>query len=131
MTICYGDQVHSFVAVLKTSPSELSLAVLNDFSRIFTASYNGSNITYELSPLLSQTFPIEYLFYDIQLITYPLEIVRQSLPTGIHIEESMEDGIQIRRILNGVDPFIVIHYTERTIEFMNIERGYNYTIEEL
>ena len=131
ITVNYDNSEHSFIVVLSVSASELTIAMLADFGRLLTATYNGKTISYEKSSFVPDSFPLEYMFNDIQLIIYPLEILEKYLPQNIHVEDSMEGSAKMRSLYNNNKLFALIKYYDNIGEFNNIVRNYSYVIEEI
>lgn len=133
ITAEFNGNEYIVTGVIEISSSSVTAIALSDFGRIFTISYTGNAINYELSPFspFGGKFVPEYVINDIQMIYYPLDLLKQHLPAKITVSETASGEGRRRYFSRSGKIFAEISYQDGVITYTNHERSYIYRIEEL
>ena len=100
--------------------------------RLFTASWDGKNVTADRSPFVPKDLAPERVLADMQLALWPLESVRAALrDSGQEVTEPFPG---VRRLRRGDRLIAEVHYAgadawNGRLWFVNLEFGYALTID--
>lgn len=119
-------------AALEVDAERLAMVGLVLGQRILTLHYDGRQLQSWRHPLVPEQLRGEDVLEDLQLALWPVDAIRQALPTGWHIEES---GRRRTLSLDGA-PVLVIDYSAEprwsgTIELANLRYQYRLTIQSV
>ncbi len=138
----YKGQKYSINLITQISPNKMTVAGLMPIgARIFTMGYDNKKIDLYISKLIPIDQKInrnnlaEYVLADMQLVYFPVDIIRQNITGDVIISNPQNDNLKRVFSKNNV-PFIEITYSQENpwqskIHFQHLERKYEYTIENL
>lgn len=117
-------------AALEVDPDRLDMVGLALGQRILTLHYDGRQLQSWRHPLVAEQLRGEDVLEDLQLTLWPVDAIRQALPSGWRIEES---GRRRTLLFDGA-PVMVIDYSGEPrwsgkIELANLRYQYRLTIQ--
>ena len=123
-------RIDEFDAALEVDPDRLDMVGLALGQRILTLHYDGRQLKSWRHPLVPEQLRGEDVLEDLQLTLWPVDAIRQALPSGWRIEES---GRRRTLLLDGA-PVMVIDYSGEPrwsgkIELANLRYQYRLTIQ--
>lgn len=139
----YKSQKFSFNVISEIKPQSLSIIGLSEFgSRIFTINFDDYEVNYQLPKFLnlSSKIDLKYMIADFELIYFPLNSLKKNLNPNLKVEEKIIKGKLQRIFYRQKKPFIKITYNlkplqkdifKSDINFINLERNYQYSITNL
>ena len=123
-------RVDELDAALEVDSDRLDMVGLALGQRILTLHYDGRQLTSWRHPLVPVELRGEDVLEDLQFTLWPVDAIRQALPSGWRIEES---GRRRTLLLDGA-PVMVIDYSAEprwsgNIELANLRYQYRLTIQ--
>lgn len=132
LTVERQGRIDELDAALEIDASRIDLVGLALGQRILTLHYDGRSLQSWRHPLVPEQLRGEDVLEDLQLTLWPVDIIRNALPSGWSIEE-----VGRRRILRLADqPVLVIDYSGEPrwsgkIELTNLLYQYRLTIQSI
>jgi hypothetical protein len=136
----YRNETHTLVMQLQSSSTEFVMAGLTPTgTRLFTANYDGHQISSWQSPLFTAPFDGSFLIADFLLTTLELPAINRLLSNGSASEypDVAKNAVE-RNIYNSeAKPVVRIRYSnalhrdEGVVDYCHLERNYCLHIENL
>ena len=132
LTVERDGRTHELDAALEIDPQRIDLVALALNQRVLSLHYDGRSIESWRHPALPAELRAEDVLDDLQLTLWPVEALRQALPSGWRIEEN---GTR-RILLAGQVPVTEIDYSGEPrwngkIVVNNLRYRYRLTIQSV
>jgi hypothetical protein len=132
LKVQYGGRTYEMETALEIDSQRLELVGLVLGQRVLALRYDGQNLQSWRHPVLAPEVRDEDVLEDLQLTLWPIDALRQVLPSGWRIEET---GLR-RTLIAGETPVAVIDYSSQPpwsgkVEFSNLGYHYRLTIESV
>lgn len=131
LTATFGDKSMALLAYLQADKKGIFLSLFNDFGTgMGTLSYDGIDVIFD-SPVFPDNLKAEYILADLQFAYYSVHSI-QKLLKSIKMKMLVENdnGIERRKIYNGIFLIEEIEKSEGQIIIKNKLRGYEYNLQE-
>ncbi|MQQ99341.1 DUF3261 domain-containing protein [Glaciimonas soli] len=124
------DKSDQLDVALEIDPQQLNMVGLAFGQRVLTINYDGQHVKSWRHLMLPAQVKAEDVLEDMQLTLWPLEAIRQALPTGWKIEQQ---GRRRTLSLNN-EPVMVINYSDDLrwsgkVILTNLRYHYRLTVE--
>ncbi|MEQ1527892.1 MAG: DUF3261 domain-containing protein [Methylococcales bacterium] len=134
LTAIWGERTESLVVVLELDAKHIAMAGLsNDGLSLFSLSYDAKTVVSDKSPLLPDSVKPEWMIADLQLVYWPLAVLRKNLPAEWHIQA----GAQQRDLFVADKKQVAVRYLTtdadwpRDVELVNFKYQYRLHIKTL
>jgi hypothetical protein len=129
----YGARSATLRTVIQVEPALVSVVgVTAGGQRLFTARYDGKDVTSEQSPFVPKEISPSRVLADMQLALWPLAAVQEA--ARVAGDEVTEPFAGVRRLRHGDRLVAEVHYASvdpwnGRLWFVNFEFGYSLTID--
>jgi hypothetical protein len=121
-------QSHRMLCVLELGPRGLVLVAFTELGqRLFTIEYGPDTFAIDASPVLPPQFEPSLVLADLQLVYWPLDVLRKSLNDGWSVTESQPNA-ERRLMHDGEVVAEARHAADGTIDIRRTSLGYHMTI---
>lgn len=127
----FGSSSFSLLAYTQADENGIFMSLFNDFgTSMGNLSYDGIRVSFD-SAIFPKALKAEYIVADLQFAYYKLDAVKKAL-SEVHltVSETEENGVVVRKILNGKKCIEVITKNGNVLTILNNLRGYKYILEE-
>ena len=130
-TASFGTSSFYMQAFIQANEGGIFINLLNDFgSDMGTLTYTGNELSLA-SSVLPSSLKAQYIVADIQFAYYDADAVAESLRrAGLDFTVTKDDGMELRRIMNGKKCIEEISITSSSVSIINHLRGYEYHLTE-
>jgi len=130
-TASFGTSSFYMQAFIQANESGIFINLLNDFgSDMGTLTYTGNELSLA-SSVLPSSLKAQYIVADIQFAYYDADAVARSLRSaGLDFTVTKDDGMELRRIMNGKKCIEEISISSSSVSIINHLRGYEYHLTE-
>ncbi len=130
-TASFGTSSFYMQAFIQANEGGIFINLLNDFgSDMGTLTYTGNELSLA-SSVLPSSLKAQYIVADIQFAYYDAYAVAESLRrAGLDFIVTKDDGMELRRIMNGKKCIEEISITSSSVSIINHLRGYEYHLTE-
>ena len=130
-TASFGTSSFYMQAFIQANEGGIFINLLNDFgSDMGTLTYTGNELSLA-SSVLPASLKAQYIVADIQFAYYDADAVAESLRrAGLDFIVTKDDGMELRRIMNGKKCIEEISITSSSVSIINHLRGYEYHLTE-
>jgi len=130
-TASFGTSSFYMQAFIQANEGGIFINLLNDFgSDMGTLTYTGNELSLA-SSVLPASLKAQYIVADIQFAYYDAGAVAESLRrAGLDFIVTKDDGMELRRIMNGKKCIEEISITSSSVSIINHLRGYEYHLTE-
>ena len=130
-TASFGTSSFYMQAFIQANEGGMFINLLNDFgSDMGTLTYTGNELSLA-SAVLPASLKAQYIVADIQFAYYDADAVAESLRrAGLDFIVTKDDGMELRRIMNGKKCIEEISITSSSVSIINHLRGYEYHLTE-
>jgi len=130
-TASFGTSSFYMQAFIQANEGGIFINLLNDFgSDMGTLTYTGNELSLA-SSVLPASLKAQYIVADIQFAYYDADAVAESLRrAGLDFTVTKDDGMELRRIMNGKKCIEEISITSSSVSIINHLRGYEYHLTE-
>ncbi len=131
----YRGERHTLIMQVQTHNGVLDMAGLTPTgTRLFSLSFDGTNITSWKSPLFNVPFDGAYVLADYQLSMLPVTRLQHALPGDLQIRENLNDKGDKTRLFLDQDSRVLIEVQYRkdgSLQYCHRERDYCLSITAL
>ena len=130
-TASFGTSSFYMQAFIQANEGGIFINLLNDFgSDMGTLTYTGNELSLA-SAVLPSSLKAQYIVADIQFAYYDADAVARSLRSaGLDFTVTKDDGMELRRIMNGKKCIEEISISSSSVSIINHLRGYEYHLTE-
>ena len=130
-TASFGTSSFYMQAFIQANEGGIFINLLNDFgSDMGTLTYTGGELSLA-SSVLPSSLKAQYIVADIQFAYYDADAVARSLRSaGLDFTVTKDDGMELRRIMNGKKCIEEISISSSSVSIINHLRGYEYHLTE-
>ncbi|WP_432740516.1 DUF3261 domain-containing protein [Methylobacter sp. G7] len=130
----WADRQESLLAVLELDARHIAMAGLSDSGlSLFSLTYDGNTLVSDRSPLLPESVNPEFIITDLQLVYWPIAMLKKNLPA----EWRLEAGQNKRFLYVGGKKQVEIHYLSadpvwpKAVELVNFRYHYRLQIKTI
>lgn len=133
ITASYQASQHILIMQVEASPQRIAMAGLTPTgTRLFSLAFDGQTLDSWQSPLFRAPFDAAYVLADFELATLPLALLRQALPAGAALTDTVHGATRSRSLRNRAGATVIhIEYEGNITRYCHRERGYCLLIETL
>lgn len=123
----FGDTSFSMPVYIQADESSLYISMLNDVgTSLGELTFSGNKVDFE-SSVMPKNLKAEYIVWDIQLVWYDPESIRERLSHyKLSFDVSSDGTTETRKIIDGSKVIEEISIKKNYVVIKNLLRGYEY-----